>query len=104
MGGIVRLLIWEKGIPYVVVAPTKLKKFALGSGNKGEKGLVMVEVFKRYGITVEDNNQADAIVLADIAEHHFTGKIPEFQYQKDALADLETVPPFEPLVRKRTRK
>lgn len=103
LGGIIRLLIWERGIPYVNIAPTALKKFATGNGGKGEKGLVMVEVFKRYGISVEDNNQADAIVLAHMAEHHFEGKSPAFSYQKDALAKLETVPPFEPLVRKRTR-
>lgn len=104
LGGIVRMMLWEEGIPFVDIAPTAVKKFITGKGSAGEKGLVMVEVFKRYGITVADNNQADAIVLAQIAEHHFeTNYPPEFAYQKEVMAKLVTTPPQELIVRKRSK-
>lgn len=103
LGGIVRMLLWERGVPYVNIAPNALKKFITGKGNASGKGLVMVEVYKRYQITAEDDNQADALVLAHMAEHHFTGSTCQFTYQTEALAKLETVPPYEAVVRKRSR-
>lgn len=49
------------------VAASQLKKFALGTG-KGEKDQIMMQVLKRWDIETADNNQADAVVLAKIAE------------------------------------
>ena len=56
----------RRGIPFHDVAATQLKKYILGKG-KGEKSLILREVFKRYGVEVQDDNQADACVLAHIA-------------------------------------
>jgi len=52
---------------WMEVAATQLKKFALGT-SKGEKDQIMMQVLKRWGIETADNNQADAVVLAKIAE------------------------------------
>lgn len=50
---------------WIVVAPTALKKYAVGKGN-ASKDQVLSSVIKRYGtlIDVDDNNVADALVLA----------------------------------------
>ncbi len=42
------------------VAPTQAKKFLTGKGNC-DKNLILKEVFKRYGIDVDDDNIADAV-------------------------------------------
>lgn len=56
----------------IVVGPTQLKKYILGSsqvaGGQKTKQLIMLNVYKRMGIEVTNDNQADALVLAKIAK------------------------------------
>ncbi|HEC72384.1 MAG: hypothetical protein ACTSW7_01375 [Candidatus Thorarchaeota archaeon] len=56
----------------IVVGPTQLKKYILGSaqvaGGQKTKQLIMLNVYKRLGIEVTNDNQADAIILAKIAK------------------------------------
>lgn len=56
---------FNQDIPFLLVAPTTLKKFITGSG-KGEKDMMMMEVYKEYGFEAEDNNECDAYCLAVI--------------------------------------
>lgn len=58
-----RILLAEFKWPFLIVAPTTLKKFITGSG-KGEKDMVMMAVYKNYGFEAGDNNEADAFSLA----------------------------------------
>ncbi len=51
------------GIPFIIVAPTTLKKFITGSG-KGDKDKMMMEVYKNYGFEATDNNECDGYALA----------------------------------------
>jgi crossover junction endodeoxyribonuclease RuvC len=67
LGTLMRMKLYESGLPFIVVSPNQLKKFATGKGN-AQKSLVIREVYKKYNIDVKDDNQADAIVLAKIAE------------------------------------
>jgi len=66
-GTLVRIAMLEHGLPFYVISPGQLKKFATGKGN-GPKGLVIREIYKRWGVNAKDDNQADACVLAHIAE------------------------------------
>lgn len=68
LGGVVRLALWEEGIPYLDVPPSSLKRFATGSGN-ASKGLVLVEAVKRLGYPGADDNEADALWLREIGRH-----------------------------------
>lgn len=52
-------------IPFVIVSPTSLKKFASGKGNV-DKNVVMMEVYKRWGFSPENSDVCDAFVLAQI--------------------------------------
>ena len=52
-------------VPFVIVAPSSLKKFVTGSG-KGDKELIMMTIFKKYGFEAKDNNEADSFALAAI--------------------------------------
>lgn len=67
LGTVMRLALYEAGLPFYVVAPGQLKKFATGKGT-GQKSIVVREVYKKWGIDAKDDNQADACVLAHMAE------------------------------------
>jgi Holliday junction resolvasome RuvABC endonuclease subunit len=58
LGGVVRLWMWEAGVPYVDIPPACLKKYATGAGN-AKKEAVLIAAVKR-GAEVRDNNEADA--------------------------------------------
>jgi crossover junction endodeoxyribonuclease RuvC len=48
--------------PVMEVPPANLKTYATGTGN-ATKDDIRVEILKRYGLDIRDNNQADAFVL-----------------------------------------
>lgn len=62
LGGVIRLALWEAGIPYVEVPPSTLKKYATGRGNAG-KDEVLAAAIRRLGYDGHDNNEADALWL-----------------------------------------
>lgn len=82
-GGLIRLELWRRGIPTLVVPPATLKKF-LAAG-KLEKNKVLLQVYKTYGKDCGTDDEADALVLSDMARHFYnnTQKLPE--RQKEAL-------------------
>lgn len=51
LGGVVRLLLLDMGVPFIVVQPTTNKKFATGKGN-AEKDLMLKRVFQHWGAIV----------------------------------------------------
>jgi len=50
---------------FVIVPPTQLKKYVTGKGNCG-KEVMLLETYKRYGVSFTDNNLCDAYGLAQI--------------------------------------
>jgi len=68
---LVRHWLWLRGIPYVLVNVAHVKQYAVGkgSGSGTDKDSVVLAVARRYGhlVTVMNNNEADALVLAAIA-------------------------------------
>jgi len=88
LGTLIRVAMYEQGMPFYVISPPQLKKYATGKGN-GPKGIVIREIYKRWGIDAKDDNQADACVLAHIAEALY--KHPNFQlhkYQEETVAKI----------------
>lgn len=63
LGGLVKIALHETGVPYVIVAPTSLKKFVTGKGN-APKDLIMMEAYKRWEVDVPTTDEADAVALA----------------------------------------
>jgi crossover junction endodeoxyribonuclease RuvC len=76
------MALYEAGMPFYVVSPGQIKKFATGKG-VGQKSIVVREVYKRWGIDTKDDNQADACVLAYIAESilHLSMDAPKYQIE-----------------------
>jgi crossover junction endodeoxyribonuclease RuvC len=65
VGGVIKALLSERAIPYVVVPPVLVKKFATGFAGAPKE--MMVRAAVAAGATPADDNQADAFFLARIA-------------------------------------
>ena len=62
----IREKLYNRDIKFYIIAPTSLKKYACGKGN-AKKDLVLLDVYKRWNVSFDDDNLADAFVLAKIA-------------------------------------
>lgn len=72
---VIRLFLMEKGIKYKVIEPTVLKKFVTGKG-QCKKNLILLKVFKKWGIEFDSDDLADAYSLARMA-------LEDFKNEKD---------------------
>jgi len=73
MGGLhyfLRLFLYKNNIDFKVIAPNSLKKFIF-KGN-AKKELILLKVFKRWGVEFEISDLADAYGLARMALDDFT--------------------------------
>lgn len=59
----IRAMLQKNNTPFIVVAPTTLKKFVTGKGNS-PKDVLMLEVYKRYKVSLDKNDLADSYGLA----------------------------------------
>lgn len=66
--GVIRLALLEMNVPFVTVPAASLKKFATGSGN-ANKADMRLELFKRAGVDIRDDNEVDAWWLRQIGLH-----------------------------------
>jgi crossover junction endodeoxyribonuclease RuvC len=62
---IVRVDLYQLGVPYVIVTPMSLKKFVCGTA-KAEKSMMIREVFRRWNVEAANDNEADAAALAHL--------------------------------------
>ena len=62
----VRIFLRRKNVKYRIIAPPTLKKWVAGSG-RAAKEMMLLHVYKRWGVEFKDNNLADAYGLARIA-------------------------------------
>jgi crossover junction endodeoxyribonuclease RuvC len=79
VGGVLRLLLHDHGLPYLTVAPASLKLFATGRAS-AEKSDVIAAA-RSAGPSPADDNQADAFFLAQVARaaHLGTAGLPAHQ-------------------------
>lgn len=63
---IIRLLFFENKMPYSIKTPGDIKKFVSGKGN-AKKDLMLLKVYKKWGVEFEDDNICDAYSLARLA-------------------------------------
>ena len=63
VGTVLRYCLFLKNYSYIEVPPTSLKKFVTGKGNV-KKEMMLKEVYKRWKIDCDTNDEADAVGLA----------------------------------------
>lgn len=90
---LVRMSLWKRQTPFLLVAPSSLKKFVTGTG-AAKKELMMLEVFKRFGHSASDNNQADAIGLAYLGMALTHQWEPTMDAQRDVLKVVRASNPW----------
>lgn len=59
----IRVWLHNSKIPFITTPPTTLKKFVTGKGNS-KKNLILLSVYKKWKISFDDDNLADAYCLA----------------------------------------
>lgn len=72
--GVIRERLLRRGIPFVLVVASSLKKYATGRGNATKPDMRM-ELFKRAGLDIGDDNQVDAWWLRAMGLEH-VGQAP----------------------------
>jgi crossover junction endodeoxyribonuclease RuvC len=89
--GVIKLMLFELGIPLALAVPSQLKKYISGTGKDVKKEHIMLDIYKRYGVELRDNNVADAYVLSRICRDYSSlvthSKIPEgvLKFQEEVL-------------------
>lgn len=83
LGGILKLLFYDANIPFEIITPMSLKKFACGKATKAEKSAIMLSVFKDWGFDPKTDHEADAFVLAKMGEY-----LLELKYSNKKLEDF----------------
>lgn len=74
-------------VPFVLVAPTSLKKFITGNG-AAKKDEMLLATFKRYGVTILDNNECDAYGLAQVGLALLGGNSKETTQLQEEVINL----------------
>lgn len=64
LGGVIRRILFLYKRPLLIISPLTVKAW-IGASKKGN---IMLEILDRYKVKIEDDNEADAFLLADIAE------------------------------------
>jgi hypothetical protein len=68
MGGVVRLALWESGLPFEIVSPATIKAFACGKGNASKDDVLLAAV-RRLGYEGGSKDEADALWLYALTMH-----------------------------------
>lgn len=104
LGGLVRWHLWTQGIEMLIVPPATLKKFVTGKG-VGDKGQMMVDLYKNWGVDAGDNNAADACALAIMGYHWMCPDLTAPKYRRETITKVEQIPSRTParIVRQRQR-
>ncbi len=68
LGGVLRVMFHGTKLPWIVIGTGQLKKFVTGKGN-GKKDLILMNVFKKWGLQFGNSDEADAFGLAKIGSY-----------------------------------
>lgn len=86
--GAVRVQLIRMGVPYALVPPATLKKYATGKGNAGKPEMA-VALFKRAGLELGDDNQVDAWWLRAMGMDALGAPLVDLPAaQRDAMAKV----------------
>jgi Holliday junction resolvasome RuvABC endonuclease subunit len=83
LGGMVKVVLLDKGHYPLIVAPSMLKKYVTGKGTGVQKNQMLLNIYKTWNIEFTDDNAADAFALAKLVS-----KEAKYAYQKEILDKL----------------
>ena len=90
LGGVLRLTLYEREVPFIALAPMVRAKLATGKGN-ASKEHVLAEAVRRLGYTGHSFDEADALWLlqAGLIFYGLPGAVEIPKSQRAVLAGLE---------------
>lgn len=98
LGGVLKLMMWERGLDVMLVPPTTLKLAIVGKGNadrgQKEKPEMRDALHKKFGYLIDQNDEADAFALMLLGEIRYIGGLPEGvrkQLKLDSLRDCAII-------------
>ena len=65
LGGVIRYGLSTFHVPILQVSPKQIKKYGTGNAS-ADKNIILREVYKRYKHEAKNDDEADALILADI--------------------------------------
>ena len=86
LGYALRIELCKRNIPFLIVTPSQVKKYATGKGNTSKDNMIL-PIYRNWGFEHDSDNVRDAYVLARIMYDMEMGA--RFEYQKSILADLQ---------------
>ena len=91
LGGVVRMALWKREIPWVDIPPTCRAKFATGKGNAA-KNEVVSSISARTGIVWSGkgaDDMCDAWILEEMGRAHLN--MPRYEWPKINLSAMDKV-------------
>ena len=85
--GAIRFVLMSNNIPYLVVSPSLLKKFATGKGN-ADKTEMALSAYKRSGFTFETSDECDAWWLLQFGRAWVDQSLLQISLPKDQLSTV----------------
>lgn len=80
IGGAIRILAHDLGIPFETIPPKTLKKYTTGNGN-ATKDEMAEAIEAKYNITFETTDEADAFALAYMAKEVGPDSLRDYCYK-----------------------
>jgi len=94
LGGVVRVALFEAGIPVAEVPPASLKRFATGKGAANKDAMIAAAI-RHFGFEGSTNDEADAWLLRCMGLAYYDelcssapGPAPVLSYQRQAIAKI----------------
>jgi Holliday junction resolvasome RuvABC endonuclease subunit len=85
VGGVVRLRLFELDVPFVIVTPANLKRFATGNGN-ADKARMIARAVELGARRTANDDEADAFHLRRMGRAAHSLEFPLVDHELDALA------------------
>jgi Holliday junction resolvasome RuvABC endonuclease subunit len=92
MHWLVRYWLYQSGYRFMVVEPTRLKKFVLGKG-VGQKDLILKGVLKEFSLDLATSDEADAAALVFIGMAFCGNYHCHNEAQRSVIRDLKKANP-----------
>jgi len=92
LGTMVRDRLLARGLKYIAVQATTIKKYESGCGT-AKKGLMVKHVYQNHHFDTPSDNIADACAMAYLCKGYvewLAGRKPEFKYQVEVLKKLSS--------------
>lgn len=87
LGGLVKVILWRREVPFVIVPPKRMKKYATNNGNASKEAVLAAAVRERSEI--ETTHEADAFWLRHMGlAHYLNDDEIAPKYRKEVLGHI----------------